>query len=185
MAWSRQAIFLRSMLTDRRMRFGVERGPSHALEILVSQAELGQDFLVRYDLSARVGGACLGDVAGLFLAHRLVVHRGVGQGDGDRIEHRFEQADDGGCLRGGYAIDEFVGLLLRVGYGLSHGKSFLSRVKRLPYRSDDQRRASCCRIMLSRTCWTTFLDSGSKRETASNWSLRASSGPRSSLSKSS
>jgi len=32
---------------------------------------------------------------------------------------------------------------------------------------DDQRRASCCKIM-SRTCFTTFLASGSKRETASN-----------------
>ena len=38
--------------------------------------------------------------------------------------------------------------------------------------------------MESSTCWTTFLASGAKRDTASNWSLRASSGPRSSLSKS-
>ena len=38
------------------MRFGVERGPSHALEILRSQAEVGQDFMVRNDLSAPVGG---------------------------------------------------------------------------------------------------------------------------------
>jgi len=53
------------------------------------------------------------------------------------------------------------------------------------YRSADQRRASCWRIIESRTCWTTFLDSGSKRETASNWSLRDSSGPRSSFPKSS
>ena len=93
------------------MRFGVERGPSYALEILGRQAEVGQDFLVRNGLSARVGGACLGDVAGLFFAHRLVVHRGVGQGDGDRIEHRFEQANNGEDLASRQAIDEFVGLL--------------------------------------------------------------------------
>ena len=58
----------------------------------------------------------------------LVVHRGVGQGDGDWIEHRFEQSDDGGGLRGRNAVDEFVGLLLWVGYGVSHEKSFLSKV---------------------------------------------------------
>ena len=62
--------------------------------------------------------------------------------------------------------------------GLSGSRS--SRVRRR-YRPADQRRASCWRIIESSTCWTTFLDSGSNLETASNWSLRASSGPRSSL----
>ena len=52
----------------------------------------------------------------------------VGQGDGRPDRASLNQADDGGGLRGGYAIDEFVGLLLRVHYGLSHGKSFLSKV---------------------------------------------------------
>jgi hypothetical protein len=35
-------------------------------------------------------------------------------------------------------------------------------------RPVDQRRASCRRITESSTCWTTFLASGSKRETVSN-----------------
>ena len=52
------------------------------------------------------------------------------------------------------------------------------------YLSEDQRRASCWGIIESSTCCTTFFDSGSKRVTASNWSLSASCGPRSSLSKS-
>ena len=97
------------------MRFRFERGLSHALEIFGSQAELGQDFLVRNDLSARGGGAGFGDVAGLGLAYRLVIDGGVGQGDGDGIEHGLEEADGGDDLSRGQALDQFVSFLLRIG----------------------------------------------------------------------
>jgi len=97
-----------------------------AIIVLSGQAELGQDFLVRNDLSARVGGACLCNVAGLFFAHRLVINRGVRQGNRDGIEHGFEQSDDGGDLAGGQTVDEFVCLLLRVGCRGWHREILLS-----------------------------------------------------------
>ena len=94
--------------------FGFEWGASHTLEILGGQAELGQDFFVRNDFSPRDGSARLGDMTGLFFTYRLVINRGNRQGNGDRIEHGFEQIDDSGDLSGGQAVDELVSLLFRV-----------------------------------------------------------------------
>ena len=51
---------------------------------------------------------------------------GVGEGDG--IEHGFEQADDGGELRRRKPVDQFVGVLFGVGHEFSCPSIFTQRV---------------------------------------------------------
>jgi hypothetical protein len=94
--------------------FGFEGRVSYVLEILNCQAELGQDFLVSDDLSARNGGAGLGDLASLFRSGRFVVIRGVSDSAGDGIKHDLEQANGDGNLTGSHAINQFVRVLFRI-----------------------------------------------------------------------
>jgi len=54
-------------------RFGFEWPLSHALEIGGGDSELGRCFLVGGNLATLVGAARLDDVAGLFVADRLIV----------------------------------------------------------------------------------------------------------------
>ncbi len=49
----------------------------------------------------------LGDGLAFLFALWFVVDRGVGNGEGDGIEHGFEQADDGTHLAGSQALDQF------------------------------------------------------------------------------
>ena len=92
-----------------------------ALEVFGGESELGQQLRVRDGLAGVLGQPCLGlgDGAALVFVLRFVVDGGVGDGAGDGIEHRLQEADDGGDLAGSHAVDQFVRLFLGVCVG--HG----------------------------------------------------------------
>ena len=91
--------------------------------LLPPRQSRGNSLRIRNDLSARVGCASLGNVSGLFLAHRFVVNRGVRQGDRDGIEHGLDQADNSRNLDRGHDVDQFMRVLLRIVGGKSHFES--------------------------------------------------------------
>lgn len=100
----------------------VKRGAAHALEIFGGEAELGEDILVRNRFVVLEPGLGGSNSAGLFLADRFVLKGSVGETAGQRIEHSFEQADDGGELRRGKPVDQFVGVLF-----VGHESSILTQ----------------------------------------------------------
>ena len=104
-----------------------------ALKVFRGESELGQQLRVRDGLAGVLGEPCLGlgDGAALVFVLRFVVDGGVGDGAGDGIEHRLQEADDGGDLAGGHAVDQFVRVFLGVCVGHG-GVLFLSLSFALP-----------------------------------------------------
>lgn len=87
------------------------------------EPELSKDFFHRNALAVALGepGLAVADPASVFLGHRLVICRLVGDRAGHRIEHRFEQTANRRNLPRGKPVYEFVNLLLLVSAVRWHG----------------------------------------------------------------
>jgi hypothetical protein len=114
----------------------VEWSTPEACEVFGGKAELGQNFLVRNALTTVEGGARGGNLAGFFLRHRLIVHRGMSETAGDRIGHHGKQMHDGGNLAGNQTLDQFMSLLFFVRSMVCHKDPFQSD----PHEEEDRKR---------------------------------------------